>query len=287
MKVKEAESLLLREYGRMAGVFDRCSVTSAAAVWKEIRKLTPKLRGRSALDLCCGPGAHTVRLARAVGTAGSVVGVDAAKGMVEFARRRRDARGRSNLKFEVMDSRSLRYPACTFDFVLSTFGVALRTPEPALREIFRVLDHGRPFLYVSWSGAKPESKAFLEVLTELRNRHPPRVDVRRLALARRLMSDHRANRPRGGRRTLLTQLRNVGFRHIRRVVRPISIRFPNPAAYVRYKATWGEYHRDLGRLSRRERAQFVADVARRMGWSCGGRGPTVTWDLTFVTARKT
>jgi len=286
MKAKEAESLLLREYGRMAAVYDLYSVTSAAAVWKEIRRLTPNLRGSRALDLCCGPGAHTVRLARTVGTAGSVVGIDAAEGMVEFARRRRDARARGNLKFEVMDSRSLGYPARSFDFVLSAFGVSFLDPEQALREVFRVLDKGGSFLYVSWAGANPESKAFLETLTELRQRHPSLPDVRRLALARQVISNHPANRYRGREPSLVTKLRGVGFRQIRRDVRPVTVRFRNPGAYVRYKATWGEYDRDLSRLSRRERVRFVDDVARQMGWSRGDRGPIVTWNLSFTTATR-
>jgi ubiquinone/menaquinone biosynthesis C-methylase UbiE len=286
MKVTVAEDLLLREYGRMAAVYDRHGITSAAGVWKEVRKRAPNLRGRRALDLCCGPGAHTVRLAQAVGAAGSVVGIDAARGMVEFARRRSNARGRSNLRFEVMDSRSLRFPAHSFDLVLSTFGVAFRAPERALREAFRVLDNGGSFVYVSWSGPSPESKAFLEALTDTEDRHPPHVEVRRLALARRLMSGPPARRSRGRGPTLLTMLRNVGFRRIRRVVRPVTVRFRSPTAYVRYKATWGEYHRYLSRLGRREREQFVADVSRRMGWSRGGNGPTVTWNLSFTTAWK-
>ena len=286
MKVNQAENLLLREFGRMAAVYDRFSVTSATAVWKEIRKLTPNLRGQRALDLCCGPGAHTVRLSRVVGPAGSVHGIDAARGMIEFARRRHDARSRNNLRFERMDSRRLRYPARSFDFVLSAFGVSFLAPEQALREVFRVLDTGGSFLYVSWAGANPESKAFLEVLTELRQRHPSLPDVRRLALARQVLSKPPANLPRGKEPTLVTKLRRVGFRQIRRVVRPVTVRFRNPGAYVQYKATWGEYDRDLSRLSRREKMRFVEDVAHRMGWPRGDRGPTVTWNLSFTTALR-
>jgi ubiquinone/menaquinone biosynthesis C-methylase UbiE len=286
MKTIEADGLLLREYGRMAATYDRYSITSAAVVWKEICPLLPKIRGKRALDLCCGTGAHTVRLARAVGPAGSVVGIDAAKGMIDFARHRRSESGRNNLKFERMDSRSLRYPADSFDFVLSTFGVANLSPEQALGEVFRVLGKDGSFLYVSWGDPNRESKVFREALTELRNRHPSLADVRRLALARRVISNPSANRPRGREPTLMSKLRSVGFRHIRRVVRPVTVRFRDPAAYVRYKATWGEYDRDLSRLSRSEREKFVTDVGHRMGWSRGGRRPAVTWNLSFTTAKK-
>ncbi len=286
MRIGEAERLLLREYGRMAAVYDRHSITSSTVVWNEIRKRLPDIRGRRALDLCCGPGAHTVRLARVIGPAGSVDGIDAARGMIEFARHRHGTGSRSNLKFERMDSRSLRYPARSFDFVLSAFGVSFLAPEQALREVFRVLGKGGSFLYVSWAGANPESKAFLEALAELRQRRPSLPDVRRLALARQVVSNFPANRHRGREPTLATKLRGVGFRQIRRVVRPVTVRFRNPGAYVQYKATWGEYDRDLGRLSRGEKMRFVEDVARRMRWFRGGRAPRVTWSLSFTTATR-
>jgi ubiquinone/menaquinone biosynthesis C-methylase UbiE len=286
MKVKDADSLLIREYGRMAAVYDRFSVTSAPVVWREIRKLLPSIRGKRALDLCCGPGAHTVRLARVVGPAGSVVGIDGAKGMIEFARRRYDAKDWNNLKFERMDSRSLRYPAHSFDFVLSAFGVALLAPEQAFREVFRVLGEDRSFLYVSWGRPNPESKAFREAIAELRNRHPPAAGVRRLALSRQRISDVSAKRLESRNPTLVSQLRSIGFHRVRRVVRPVAVRFRDPDAYVHYKATWGEYERDLRRLTPRERRQFVEDVARRMGWSRKSNGPRVTWRLAFTMARK-
>jgi ubiquinone/menaquinone biosynthesis C-methylase UbiE len=287
MNAHEAERLLLKEFGRMAGIYDRYSVTATPRVWRQVRRLVPIPLGSHALDLGCGPGALTVRLAKAVGGAGSAIGVDAARGMIEFARQRRDARGRKNLTFLRMDSRNLRLPEQSFDLVLSTFGLPYFARDRCLREAFRVLDRGGWFLCVSWAGPNPESKAFLETLTELRNRLPPPADVRRLALARRVMVQLPENQPGRGRPKLVSELRKVGFRRVRRVVEPVTVRFRGPASYVRYKATWGEYDRDLSRLTRGDRQRFVADVARRMGWSSGGDGGSVTWKLSFTTATKT
>jgi ubiquinone/menaquinone biosynthesis C-methylase UbiE len=125
MNARQAEDPLLEEFGRMAGVYDRFSVTATPSVWREIRGLVPIPRGLRALDLGCGPGAFTVRLAHAVGAAGSVVGVDAAKGMDEFARQRQGANGRGNLRFAPTDSGRLKFPARSFDLVLSTFWPAV------------------------------------------------------------------------------------------------------------------------------------------------------------------
>ena len=286
MKVEAAERLLIREYGRMAPAYDRYSITSRPAVWREARRLLPNIRGRDALDLACGTGAHTRRLARAVGPAGSVIGVDAAVGMIRYARRRPESRHQRNLKFLLMDAHRLKFPDRSFDLVLSTFGIAYSGRDRCLREVFRVLKEGGLFLYVSWHKANLESKVFVEALTELRERSPPPPDVRRLALARQLVSKLPENRPRKGKPTLAADLRRLGFQQVRRVVRPVTIRFRNSAAYVRYKTTWGEYERDLRRLRPRERHDFVGDITRRMRWSSDHNGPTVTWKLAFTSARK-
>ena len=286
MRARDAERLLIREYGRMAPAYDRYSVTSRPAVWREVRKLLPNIGGRHALDLASGTGAHAVRLARAIGAAGFVVGVDAAAGMIGYARRRPDARGRKNLKFLIMDSRMLKFPSRSFDIALSTFGFAYYGRARCLREIFRVLKAGGLFLYVSWHRANPENKVFVEALTELRQRNPPPADVRALARARQIVNELPENRPGRGKPTLATELRRAGFRQVRRVIRPVTVRFRDPKAYVRYKATWGEYERDLRRLSSQERRDFVDDVARRMRWSLDHEVPTVTWNLAFTSARK-
>ena len=286
MKAEVAERLLIREYGRMAPAYDRYSVTSRPAVWREIRKLLPSVRGQRALDLASGTGAHAVRLARAIGAAGSVVGVDAAVGMIGYARRRPDARGRKNLNFVVMDAHKLKFPTRTFDLVLSTFGIAYFDRDRCLREVYRVLKEGGLFLYVTWYRANPESKAFAGALTALRERKPPPPVVQRLIHARQSVNKLLENRPRKGKPTLVTELRQAGFRHVRRIIRPVTVRFRDPAAYVRYKATWGEYERDLRRLSPRERHDFVEDVAHRMRWLPGHGHQTITWDLAFTSARK-
>ena len=286
MKASDAEKLLIREYGRMAAAYDRSSVTSSQGVWDALRPLLRRLDGLRVLDLASGTGAHAVRLARAVGATGSVVGVDAAEGMIRYARRRPDARHERNLEFRVMDAHRLKFPDRSFDLVLSTFGFAYSGRKRCLREVIRVLKDGGLFLYVSWHRANPEGKVFVDALTELRQRSPPPSDVQKLRQARQLVNRLPENRPRRGKPTLAIELRRVGFRQVRRVVRPVTVRFRNPAAYVRYKATWGEYERDLRRLSSRERRKFVEDVARRMRWSPNQNGPAVTWDLAFNFGRK-
>jgi len=286
MNASDAERILIRECGRMAPLFDRYSVTSSKAVWDTLRPFLPSLSEQRVLDLGCGPGAHAVRLASVVGDSGSVVGVDAARGMVEFARQRRGATVRKNVRFEQMDNRNLQFHDRSFDFVLSTFGLASRARERAVREAFRVLDNGGQFLCVSWGKANPEGRAFVDALNGLRRESPPPADVLKLSRARQLIADLPENRPGRDRHPLLTQLRKAGFDAVRVRRKNLTVHFSSITAYVHYKSAWGEYHRDLQRLTRAERRRFAVGIARRLGWRPNASGHDVTWELSFISARK-
>lgn len=92
--------------------------------------------GMRVLDLACGPGTLTSRLAPLVSPGGEVVGVDLAPGMIELAR----AAGIANARFEVMDIERLMFPDASFDAASCGHGIQF-APElaVALREARRVL----------------------------------------------------------------------------------------------------------------------------------------------------
>lgn len=97
-------------------------------------------KGKSALDVGCGPGTLTSDLARALAP-GRVVGVDRSEGIVEDARRIGD--GAANLTFEVGDVYSLPYQAGQFDLVHAHQVLQhLSDPVSALREMLRVCRSG-------------------------------------------------------------------------------------------------------------------------------------------------
>src|SRR5260370_34989275 len=69
--------------------------------------------GKRILDLACGPGTLTYRLARDVSPDGEVVGIDLAPGMIELARR--EAPVGLPVRFELMGMEDLRFPDGDFD----------------------------------------------------------------------------------------------------------------------------------------------------------------------------
>lgn len=82
---------------------------------RDHRCLAEMLRpGLSVLDVGCGTGAITAGIAKAVGPAGEVLGVDRDAGLLEIARREHG--GIPNLRFELGDAIGLQVPA-HFDIV--------------------------------------------------------------------------------------------------------------------------------------------------------------------------
>jgi ubiquinone/menaquinone biosynthesis C-methylase UbiE len=94
--------------------------------------------GMRVLDLACGPGTLSRRLAEQVSPGGEVVGVDLAPGMIEVAR----AAGIPNARFEVMDIERLTFAGGYFDAAVCGHGIQF-APDlaAALAEARRVL-HG-------------------------------------------------------------------------------------------------------------------------------------------------
>ena len=92
--------------------------------------------GMQVLDLACGPGTLSRRLAQHVSPGGEVVGVDLAPGMIELAR----AAETPNTRFEVMDIERLTFADVSFEAATCGHGLQF-APElsMALREARRVL----------------------------------------------------------------------------------------------------------------------------------------------------
>jgi ubiquinone/menaquinone biosynthesis C-methylase UbiE len=98
--------------------------------------------GMRILDLACGPGNLTRRLAALVSPGGDVIGVDLAPGMVEVAR----AAGIPNARFEVMDIEELAYDDGSFDAAVCGHGLQFAGDlGQAMREARRVLRAGGRF----------------------------------------------------------------------------------------------------------------------------------------------
>jgi demethylmenaquinone methyltransferase/2-methoxy-6-polyprenyl-1,4-benzoquinol methylase len=121
--------------------------------WRTAKRFLPILRradGRI-LDICCGTGDLTLALDRARRSAirstqaeqrSPVIGSDFVEGMLERARDKTTAAGRS-ATFAAADALNLPFADASFDLLTTAFGFRnLANYEQGLREIARVLKRG-------------------------------------------------------------------------------------------------------------------------------------------------
>lgn len=107
--------------------------------------------GDRALDVACGTGLVSLRMAEAVGPSGMVVGTDISGQMIEAARRIAAERGFANVSFERGDAEELPFADATFDAAGCAFGLMyVPDPEQALREMRRLLRPGGRAVAAVW-----------------------------------------------------------------------------------------------------------------------------------------
>ncbi len=121
-----------------------------AAHGEEALRLVPPKRGQRVLDIGCGFGDSTQRIAGLVGPDGEAVGVDAAANFIESARGEAAEAGVSNARFMVADVQVAPFEE-TFDLAFSRFGTMFFTsPVAALRNVRSALRPGGKLVMVVW-----------------------------------------------------------------------------------------------------------------------------------------
>jgi ubiquinone/menaquinone biosynthesis C-methylase UbiE len=107
--------------------------------------------GDRVLDIACGTGLVSLRMAEAVDKEGVVVGTDISGEMVGAARRIAAERGVGNARFERSDAEALPFESGFFDAAACALGL-MYVPDPvrALREMRRVLRPGGKAAAAVW-----------------------------------------------------------------------------------------------------------------------------------------
>jgi SAM-dependent methyltransferase len=135
------------------GDFTRIAATMRESGGALVRSLGLK-KGLKVLDLGCGDGTTALPAAR---LGADVLGVDIAKNLVEAGRRRANAEGLTNCRFQQGDATNLEGLADqSFDLVISIFG-AMFAPNPfdVAREMVRVTRPGGRIVMGNWIPGDP------------------------------------------------------------------------------------------------------------------------------------
>jgi len=117
---------------------------------EEALRIHPPAAGERVLDIGCGFGETTLRIADLVGPEGSVLGFDAAPRFIELARAEAEAAGAANVDFAVGDLQVTEFER-SFDYAFSRMGTMFfANPVPALRNVRRALVPGGRLCMVVW-----------------------------------------------------------------------------------------------------------------------------------------
>ncbi len=118
---------------------------------EEALRLHPPQPGQRVLDVGCGFGDTTQRIAGLVGSEGEAVGVDAASRFIEDAIREAGEAGVANARFLVADVQESLPGEGHFDVAFSRFGTMFfANPVAALRNVRRALVPDGKLVMVVW-----------------------------------------------------------------------------------------------------------------------------------------
>jgi SAM-dependent methyltransferase len=106
--------------------------------------------GERVIDIGCGCGDTSIEIARMVGAAGTVLGIDVSRPMLEVARSRGALANCAHLAFRDGDASEAALPANT-DLLFSRFGVMFFSqPSPAFSHLRKSLRVGGRCVFVCW-----------------------------------------------------------------------------------------------------------------------------------------
>ncbi|MFA7266724.1 MAG: class I SAM-dependent methyltransferase [Candidatus Nanopelagicales bacterium] len=136
--------------------YDQVGVAFFQPIAEALVKAVAPTPGDCALDVGCGRGAVTLRLAELVGPSGRVTSTDLAEGMVQRLRADIDARNVTNVTVEIGDAQRPDFAAESFDIVTGGLVVfMLADPEEAVATYFRLLASGGSLGFTTF-GAQDE-----------------------------------------------------------------------------------------------------------------------------------
>jgi ubiquinone/menaquinone biosynthesis C-methylase UbiE len=131
--------------------FRETVTTGLGAHGEEALRLHPPKPGQRVLDVGCGFGDTTQRIAQLIGPTGEALGIDAAPRFIEDAIRESQEAGLDNARFLVADVQEGLGGETGFDMAFSRFGTMFfANPVPAMRNVREALAPSGKLVMVVW-----------------------------------------------------------------------------------------------------------------------------------------
>ena len=145
-QIAEWNGVLGQRWVAMRQEVDRIVAPFGAAA---LKAAAPQL-GERVIDIGCGCGDTAIEIARTVGPAGSILGIDVSQPMLGVARSRGMSANCSNLSFHEGDASETELPA-NVDLLFSRFGVMFFSdPSAAFSHLRKSLRTGGRCVFVCW-----------------------------------------------------------------------------------------------------------------------------------------
>ena len=178
-------------YDRISTAYDLIADGSEHTARDRGIELLAPSPGESGLVVGFGTGHSLVAMARAVGAAGRIFGVDISEGMLSVARRRIvDERVEEQVEISLGDARHLTYGNDQFDMVFIAFTLELFDDQdirPVLEQLRRVLRPGGRLGVVAMSKEQQET-VMTEIYVWMHRHFPHWVDCRPISVTTYLQS---------------------------------------------------------------------------------------------------
>lgn len=227
--------------------------------------------GERVLDVACGTGVATRLAAEAVGSTGTVTGVDLNPGMLEVARRATPPG--TSIEWHQGDAEDLPLPDESFDAVLCAIGIQFfKDKIGALKEFRRVLVPGGRVVF---SAPGPTPPLF-QTIDEILIRH---IGPEASMFVNVVFSVHDPSQARD-------MLEAAGFDDIDLESRPVSLRLPPPADFFWQYVQGTPLSAIASGLDNGARAALEAEVVERCGAFVDGDYLVMETNLLVAQARR-
>jgi len=273
----------------MAREYDTYVTPYHEPIARRLLELAHVKEGERILDIGCGTGIVALEAAAAVGETGSVSGIDLAERVVRLAADKAAALGLRHVGFEVMDSRALRFPAGSFDAVLSGFGHPLIERGRCFEEVHRVVGEAGRFALCVWNPVKAQEKAASRLVREMLERRRPAVvatDVARLIEARKVLASTEEGKETQSADGWIRLFRHAGLSSVETVEETHWATFRGPDAYLDYSFAWGDNEREWRDMTPEGRESFRTEFRERVTPLIADEGLVVDWNLRYFLVRE-